>query len=189
MKFFTFCILLLLGFVVSKKAFAQDTMNIPKGIVYKKAIGEINNKAQELISNELSVKTVSYSLFDSIVVIGPVLWEKYSNIQPITAIKEGNISLKVSSYNSKQKKSITELVSAKLIQRKNDYRTVLAQIVKDINGKPLKFRNLNELDLIYYWSVIFFDIEEPIFIIEANGRKFLFDLDTNYKVKWIDEML
>lgn len=175
--------------IAAGKSFSQNTMIIPKGVIYKKAPDPVNKKAKELILVELSAKNLSYSLFDSILIVGPILWEKYSSIPPIAAIKEGNISLKINSYDSIQKKHITEFVSAKLIQRNEDYKIVIQQVIKDLNDKPLKFRKLNELDLFYYWSVIFFDVEEPIYIAEANGRKFLFDLDTNFKIKWIDEVL
>lgn len=190
MKIHQIFILTCLFITLFTNAFPQNNEpKIPKGVVYQKKPDNINKKAQELIAAELSTKNNSYNLFDSILIIGPILWEKYSKIPIIAKIKEGNISLKVSSYDSAQNKRITELISAKLIQRNEDYATVITQIIKDINEKSLKFRKLNEFDLTYYWSVIFFDIEEPIFIIEANGRKFLFDLDANYKIKWIDEVL
>jgi hypothetical protein len=177
-------ILLAALLMVSVTAFAQD---IPKGVVYKKTSDANNQKAKDLIIQELSTKG-TYNLFDSMVIIGPALWDRYAKIKDIKAIKEGNISLKVASYDAKTKKSITELVAAKLIQRKNDYMTIVKQLVKDINGKSLKFRKLSTTDLTYYWSVIFFDIEEPIFIVQANGKKFLIDFDNN-KIKWIDEVL
>jgi hypothetical protein len=171
---------LLMGSIV---AFAQE---IPKGVVYKKTSDTNNQKAKDLIIQELS-SNGTYKLFDSIVIIGPALWDRYAKIKNIKAIKEGNISLKVASYDAATKKTINELVAAKLIQRKADYITIIKQLVKDINGKSLKFRKLSTLDLTYYWSVIFFDIEEPIFVIEANGKKFIVDIDNN-KIKWIDEV-
>ncbi len=177
-------ILLAALMMISATAFAQE---IPKGVVYKKASDTINQKAKNLILQELSKKG-TYNLFDSLVIIGPALWDRYSKIKSIAAIKEGNVSLKVSSYDAANKKSITELVAAKLIQRRADYVTLIKQIQKDFNNKELKFRKPNFLDLSYYWSVIFFDIEEPIFIIEANNRKFLIDIDNN-KIRWIDEVL
>jgi hypothetical protein len=177
-------ILLAALLMVTVTAFAQD---IPKGVVYKKTTDANNQKAKDLILQELGTKG-TYSLFDSIVIIGPALWDRYSKIKNLAAIKEGNISLKVASYDATTKKTINELVAAKLIQRKVDYTTLVKQLVKDINNKPLKFRKLSTLDLTYYWSVIFFDIEEPIFIVEANGKKFLIDIDNN-KIRWIDEVL
>ena len=173
--------------LISVNCLAQDTVAIPKGIVYKKASTIINDKAKNLIIKELTVAG-AYELFDSTLIIGPSLWDRYSKIKKIAAIKGGNITLKVTSFDSKSHKSLTELVAAKLIQRKSDYAIVVDQVIKEINKNPLNFRKLNEIDLHYYWSMTFFDIEEPIFIVEVNRRKFLIDIDNN-KIKWLDEVL
>ncbi|MFT3980442.1 MAG: hypothetical protein QM687_11780 [Ferruginibacter sp.] len=172
---------------LSVNSYSQDTSNIPQGIVYKNAPNAVNTNAKQLISKELSANG-DFSLFDSVVIIGPALWDRYSRIDNIAGIKQGNISLKVTSYDPASKKTITELVAAKLIQTKNDYVKVIKQLQNDFGKSEVKFRKLTPLDLQYYWAVIFFDIEEPVFIVEGSNRKILIDIDNN-KIKWIDEVL
>lgn len=180
---------LLIPVILSLLTQAQDTVKIPQGVIYKTTTKSINNTAKKLIAAELSTDSTNYNLFDSILIVGPILWERYSSIPNIASIKGGNIALKMSFYDSEKQQKNTELVSAKLIQREQDYRKIIQQIINDTEGEPLIFRQLNELDLVYYWSVIFFDIEEPVFIVETNGRKFLFDINSNFKINWIDEVL
>ena len=79
-------ILLFLSCVcISFTAFAQDTVAIPKGVKYKKTSDVINNKAKDLILKELT-SNGTYNLFDSIVIIGPALWDRYSKIKNIAVI-------------------------------------------------------------------------------------------------------
>lgn len=184
MKIFKLIIFTFLFVGVSNKSFSQDTMNIPNGIVYKKTTEEINKKAEDIIRNELNSSTTTYELFDKIMYIGPILWKRYQNISAINKIQGGNVQFKVPTNNT------TIIMSGKLIQTSNDYKTVWNQVLKDVNGAKLIFRKLNTVELKYYWAIIFYDIEEPVFIVETGKYKFLIQLlKNNFNLLWLDEII
>jgi hypothetical protein len=167
---------LLMGSVA---AFAQD---IPKGVVYKKADDKINNNAKNLLQRELKISTTTYSLFDKVLYIGPNLWQRYKNIEAIKNIDGGNIQFKVRTDNT------TTTLPGKLIQKKSDYKIIWKTLLSEVNNKKMTFRKLNSTELKYYWTVIFYDIEEPVFIIEVGQYKYLIQLiKSNFKILWLDE--
>lgn len=60
-------------------------------------------------------------------------------------------------------------------------------------GKSPVIRKLNEKELNVYWSMIPFDIEEPVYVLEAGSKRFLLDLKKDEKTAgyyafWIDEL-
>ncbi|MCP9751024.1 hypothetical protein [Ferruginibacter sp. HRS2-29] len=162
---------------------AQSNVSVPKGIAYKRAPETVNKKAAKLLLEELQ-NSNTFNLFDSIMIIGPNLWKRYSKIPSLASIKEGNILLKTQNFENSNS---FEKIPAKIIQTGQDYKTVLAQIKKEFAGMEIIQRKLSVTDLRYYWSVIFFDIEEPVFVLEGNGKKFLFDMEDN-KILWVDEL-
>lgn len=49
-------------------------------------------------------------------------------------------------------------------------------------------RKANEKELIYYWSVISFDIDEPLLIVETKNHNYILNfLKGNLKLMWLDE--
>jgi len=178
-----------LFYFISINIFGQDTAIIPKGVVYKKASTEINNTAKKLLIKEINKSTATYSLFDKVLYIGPNLWQRYKNIEVIKNIQGGDIKINIPQYTNGRQTS-SKQVDAKLIQNKNAYIIVWNQVMKDLADTKLKFRKLNTNEIKYYWSVIFFDIEEPVFIIENEyNYKYLIQLTKEkQKILWIDEI-
>ncbi len=108
-------------------------------------------------------------------------WAKYKNDSLIGKITKGNIDFHVPMPNGN-----TTIKKGKLIQDYNDFRIVWNQICKDFSSPETKIRKPNSSELAQYWSIIFFDIEEPVFIIENEGVNLIIDLDKNYKLMFIE---
>lgn len=149
--------------------FSQNNDSIPEGIVYKKASDAINEQAKNILINEL--KSPSFSLFDKLLYCGPNFWEHYKNDPKIRSIEKGNIDFQVPQPNGK-----TIVKNGKLIQSIDDFKIIWNQISKDFYSPNLTIRKLNSTELKYYWSIIFFDIEEPIYIIESNTIFLIIDI-------------
>ena len=73
---------------------AQDSLVIPAGVAYKKKTAEVNSRARTLLLMELNENTVTYSLFDASVFMGPLLWKRYKEMfsfmcpSPIRSLKK-----------------------------------------------------------------------------------------------------
>jgi hypothetical protein len=81
-------------------------------------------------------------------------------------------------------------VAAKLIQRKSDFVMIWNQLINDISTETVNIRKLSTKEIRYYWSVIFYDIEEPVFALENRNHKILIQLTSDkFKIFWIDELL
>jgi len=157
----------------------NNDIEIPKGVVYKKTTDAINEQAKKVILNEL--KKPKYTLYDKFVYCGPNFWTYYKNNAKVGAIEKGNIDFKVPQPDGK-----TTVINGKLIQTSDDFKIIWDQIVKDFYSPNLIIRKLNKEELKYYWSIIFFDIEEPIFILESSNLKIIIDLNTSYKIEFIE---
>jgi hypothetical protein len=178
----------LTGTFLSLLAFTySQTVSIPKGIKYKVTSNTNNDKAKLLLKNVIT-KNLSDSIFDNVCYIGPILWVRYKEIDSINAIRGGYIQFNVPVYNKISKNKVTQKMDGKLIQAKPDFKKVWNQVCIDLKD-TITFRKLTASELSYYWAIIFYDIEEPVFITESKSNKILLQLNpkTN-KILWIDEI-
>lgn len=164
-----------------------QTVDIPEGVIYKYANDKINNQAKEIIKRELSSNS-SYSLFDKLVYCGPNLWKRYKNIPSVSKIEGGNLELKVPQYDSTRKVTVGKTMIGKLIQDKEDFKFFWNQVVKDFENTDYHIRKLSSQELSYYWAVIFYDIEEPVYIVDNGKYNILIDVTDKMKLLWIDSV-
>jgi hypothetical protein len=155
-----------------------DSIDIPKRVVYKYCDPGIIDKAKKLITKELS-DSASYSLDKGMVFIGPILWSRYRKIPALEAIPGGNITIL---YNK-------EKLAAKLTQEKDGFKKIWDQVRAEVNAGGFKFRKATYNELAYYWSVISFDIEEPLLIVETAGHRYILNLSPkDLALIWLDEV-
>lgn len=186
MKKNIFC--LLIATSISLCSYSQtERIEIPPGVVYKYCADSTNNKAIAIIQKELSSEC-TYSICDNVLFCGPMLWERYKSIAGVGDIKEGNMTIMVPLFDEKGRTTKTEKRSGKLIQSHEDFILFWKQVLKDFEGSDIVIRKLNPGELSYYWAIIFFDIEEPIFAVEGKSHTFLFDMDEKGNLVWIEQL-
>ncbi|MBL0182803.1 MAG: hypothetical protein IPP96_11125 [Chitinophagaceae bacterium] len=178
---------------VSFSLTAQDSLVIPAGVAYKKKTAEVNNRARTLLLMELNENTVTYSLFDASVFMGPLLWKRYKAYEAIGKIKEGNVQFHVPITDPVTKKISQEVLNGKLIQQKDDFKKVWKQIIADMGNSVPVIRKIREKELRYYWAIINFDIEEPVFVVETGSFNLLVQFiesktDSKMTVLFLEEM-
>jgi hypothetical protein len=157
---------------------AQEKITIPKGIVYKYCDPKIVEKAKLLITTNLTDST-KYDLCDNILIIGPVLWNRFKNIDILNKIEGGNTTFHVDK----------DELSGKMTQDNADTKKVWTELRKEINGEKFIIRKLNEKELQYYWAVISFDIDEPLLVVETSSHKYILNiLKDSLKLMWLDEV-
>lgn len=165
---------------------AQDSLVVPKGVVYNRASAEENALARANLLRELTPANAGYSLFAGVVFIGPKLWSDLGRNAKAGAIRNGNVTIRVPVLNNGKPVRYEEM-TAKVLQTPADFRTVWDLLIKDIRIDSVKIRKPRPEEISYYWSIISFDIKEPVFVIETGKHNILVDMGgkTN-QVFWIE---
>ncbi len=156
---------------------SSEKINIPKGVVYNYCDKEIVEKTKLLINNSISDSS-NYALLDKILIVGPVLWNRFKDIDALNKIEGGNTTFHVDNT----------ILTGKMTQDVEDTKKVWAELRKELKGKSYIIRKLNEKELTYYWSIISFDIDEPLLIIDTKEHKYILNvLKDSLKLMWLDE--
>ncbi|MEZ0131369.1 hypothetical protein AB9T88_17015, partial [Flavobacterium sp. LBUM151] len=79
------------------------------------------------------------------------------------------------------------ILDGKMSQDINDSKIIWDEFKNEV-AQDFKIRKANEEELKYYWSVISFDIDEPLLIIETKDHNYILNLlKKNLKLLWLDE--
>ena len=171
-------LVIIFSIFISNSSFGQtnEKIKIPEGITYNYCDSEVLEQAIEKINENLT-DSLDYSLSQKILIIGPQLWSRYKNIEILNSIEGGNAQFHVDNL----------ILHGKMCQDIIDSKKVWDEFRKEVNGK-YNIRKANEKELIYYWSVISFDIDEPLLIIETQEHNYILNiLKDDLKLMWLDE--
>ena len=152
-----------------------ERIMIPKGIVYNYCDSDLVEKAKLLIKENI-VESNKYSILQDTIIIGPELWNRFKNIKNLQDIK-GNVSFHVDD----------KVLSGKRSLNFQESKLIWDELKKEVTG-DYKIRKANEKELNYYWSVISFDIDEPLLIVETAEHNYILNLlKSDLKLLWLDE--
>lgn len=160
----------LLGF------FALGTQDIPKGVRYKKADAKVNAIAEKKLQAVFRMKPTlaDYAPVSSMpLVIGPSLWasirkavaKEFANSKPVTFFVPGSSGLQKlegRSPKTARQLELTWMCIAGLAEK---------------SGKAT-VRKAKADELSYYWAIIPYDIEEPLYVVDCGRTKFIIDFHT-----------
>lgn len=168
--------LLLLFYITFCSAQKDETIKIPKGIVYNYCDSKVVEKAKKLISKNLSDNN-DYKILQANLIIGPELWKRFKDNERIQKIEKGKVQFHVDDL----------VIDGKMSQNINDSKIIWDEFKKEVS-KDFTIRKANEEELKYYWSVISFDIDEPLLIIETKEHNYILNLlKKDLKLMWLDE--
>lgn len=159
-------------------SFAQDkeTITIPKGIVYNYCDPKVVEKAKKLITQNLS-NSDNNKLLQNTLIIGPELWKRYKDNKKIQAIEKGRVEFHVDNL----------IIEGKMSQDVEDTKIIWEEFKNEV-AQDFTIRKANEHELRYYWSVISFDIDEPLLIVETKEHNYILNiLKKDLKLMWLDE--
>jgi len=157
---------------------SEEKITIPNGVVYNYTDPKIVEKAKVLIKQNID-DSADYSLSGSMLIIGPVLWNRFKDIEVLKNIQNGNTTFHV----GKQE------LSGKMTQDVSDSKKAWKEVRNEINGQAYIVRKLTERELQYYWAVISFDIDEPLLVVETKEHKYILNiLKEDLKLMWLDEV-
>jgi hypothetical protein len=165
---------ILTGFL--SRAQKTETITIPKGVVYNYCSPKIVEKAKKLISDNLSDSN-DYKIVQNNLIIGPELWKRFKDNEKIQKIEGGTVQFHVDEL----------ILDGKMSQDVPDSKIIWDEFKNEVS-KDYVIRKANEDELKYYWSVISFDIEEPLLIVETKDHNYILNLlKKDLKLLWLDE--
>lgn len=169
-------LILLFTFVSASFAQKVEKITIPNGIVYKYCNVKTLEKAKELVIQNLSDSN-NYELLQSNLIIGPILWKNLKENDKIKKIEKGKVEFHVDDL----------VLEGKMSQDIKDSKIIWDEFKKEISNDYI-IRKANEFELQYYWSVISFDIDEPLLIVETKNHNYILNiLKADLKLMWLDE--
>ena len=165
-------------FSLSSFAQTEEKVTIPKGVVYNYCDPKIVEATKKAIKDNLTDSS-NYSIIGDMIIVGPMLWARFKNIENIKSIKNGNTTFKVDKQD----------FEGKMTQTLADSKKLWYELRKEINTKPYIIRKFTESELGYYWAVISFDIDEPLLILETDEHRYILNvLKKDVKLFWLDEV-
>ncbi|MCF6311580.1 MAG: hypothetical protein L3J39_03930 [Verrucomicrobiales bacterium] len=174
-------------------AHAEEESVIPKGIRYKKAPAEVNKKAEQVIKRAFSLKATDQnilSLFESKTLIcGPSLWHELKKDKVLSKLDKGKVVIQTPVLDNNGNISRMEKREGKLFQSPDEVLAFWKALSLRTDFTELKIRKLNPKELRIFWTMIPFDITEPLFILESKKHKILtvFTSPDKLKIMWIDD--
>jgi hypothetical protein len=146
----------------------SQVVDIPQGVVYHKTTEAKNQEAKKFIKTSVDSMDCSF-IFDSTVMVGPNLWSKFLKSKYATAAEIGiNLNFRIPTGN--------EVITRKgrVINKTEDFKPIWKYISNSLRSANLRVPSKAEIQ--YYWSIIAYDIEEPIYVMESSDLKVLFNL-------------
>lgn len=171
---------LLFAFAFTLNGFSQkEEIRVPRGVVYKYCKPKKYQKIKDLLLKELVMVDPTYSMVKESFFMGPVLWDRLSKVDSLKETKAIKVDLYVDN----------SLLEGRFYNDHSQAKVIWNHIRSEFNGTPMRLRKATPEELVYYWTVINFDIEEPLIIGETPSHKYIFDIDLKKKsLLWLDEM-
>jgi hypothetical protein len=165
-----------------------EGVQIPPGVKYKYADATSNQAAQSHILNAFK-SGKDPSVLGNRLIVGPNLWKRIRNVPEVSSIPKGVVNFKIPFNDERGKLVRVDEREGKLIQSNADRSALYSALSAFTLGKDLHLRKLRPDELSYYWSIISYDIEEPLFALEAPELTMLVQYVSKTKnVFFIDEL-
>ena len=184
-------LLLLLAFImISNLLQAQDTTSVLSKMQIVPADEAQNKTAQDKVKAALQSGDGS-ALLEAFCILGPNLWEKYQQIETLKDIQQGNVDFKIPLFDKNGNRAGMGVSKGKLVQSTGDFNKAWQQITADLKGDNMQVvaaKDFTNKDLFQYWLLFANKLEEPVFIITCNNRRFLFKTITGSKLFFVEDM-
>lgn len=180
--------------VLASAALAADDVVIPDGVRYKKATEEVNERAKQKLLKVFTADAADAEvlrLFENKTLIcGPGLWQKIKTDPALAATGEGKVTFRVPVLDDARKPTGKSYeLKGQLFQSDVEVLAFWKAFSKYAEFTDLKVRKLTSRELEIYWTMISFDITEPVFVVEGKKHQILvqFTSPENLRVLWIDD--
>jgi hypothetical protein len=162
----------------------NDTYQIPKHIKYNPAKKNINDRAIKALKYLCSDTQYKKSEVPDVIMVGPRLWDAIKDLAPITGHPSIPATIMVQIDGE-----MKELKAGVIRTKERTY--YLLKAFKNIIHKSNKIviRKANGNELSYYWTIIGYDIDEPLYVIELeDSDKYLIHFVDDSKFFYIENI-
>lgn len=165
---------------------AYAAVDILPGVRYHEATAEVNEKAEAALLKAFGTKKIG-DLFGSIVICGPALWHRIKNMPQVTEHMIASTVFNVPVTSGPNSGKMQKLHGA-LFQRKEEI-DALSEVLGLVIKSKIRVRRPERDEISIFWALIPYDIEEPVYVVEAGDLRLLVDISKyDNKVFWIDEV-
>lgn len=195
MRLLSILLLLAVLGLVFAPACAQDPI-VPKGVRYKRTSEAENANAKALLqrfcTGQFSEDEIAEIFGEtSLIICSPGLWAEVKGDAKDAGINS-DIAVKafIPVKDSNGKLNFIEGEGAGF--RTEDSIPAFLQLFGNTcfaGCEKIEIRKATTSELRYYWARIAFDIEEPIFVVVADGRRYIIDIsieDNAITSVWVD---
>jgi len=152
---------------------AASGQEIPKGVRYHRASDAANAAAAKRVSllfaNQYSADQL-VGMSERFLIVGPGLWGAVKK----NSLLDLNTGIPVTFYVPTKKHGVQELI-ARGMKTPAQQRAFWKMFLDNFSEIHPTVRKANAADLDYYWSIISYDIQEPLYIAQFRHLDFLFD--------------
>jgi hypothetical protein len=147
---------------------------IPPGVRYKRTTDALNKKAEGIVKRLLNIEVSDkeiLALTGPPLICGPMFWTAAKGAASKNLKEAG-----AATFVSPNPKGIQKL-EGKLLKKPSqvlDFWIMVLAVDHQFGGKPT-IRKANAKELKYYWAIIAYDIEEPLYIADYGKSQLLFD--------------
>ena len=177
---------------------ADEPVRVPKGITYIPTTDAINDAARQLLRERFNAKATDedvHGMFEDTLFCGPGLWRYLKDDESVSKIKQGRLIMKIPILKPDGGLDHFMSMEGKLFQSAEQVQIFWKGLVKQADFENLTIRKLTPRELRVFWSLISFDITEPIFIMESKKHKFVVLFMSpipdkpheKLKIMWIDD--
>jgi len=150
----------------------QSASEVPAGIRFKPAEAELNDYARGMLEVAFGAKGKRFgeqALYGDVVMCGPLLWKRVQATGLVTTPAKGRTIFTMTGPDGKP----AALEGRRFFQ--NDVGEFQKALDSFVPAGSYSVRFPSQVELKYYWSIIPYDVDAPIFTVEGEGRRFLID--------------
>jgi hypothetical protein len=169
--------------------FAQDQQVIPPGVVYKKASPALNEKIiNELRLNFAGGGKLVAKYFSGSCICAPAYWSSIKSVEGYNFKSPIPTNFEIPNLSNGR----TQKLVGATLRSPEDLAVLASLFARDVGVSP-EIRKLTTSEIRLFWSMIPFDIEEPIFVLRNANKCFLIMLmkdekSGEYFAFWVDEI-
>lgn len=164
-------------------------VEVPPGVVYKRSSAEINDGGVAFIKRLLDPadpvrRTSAYGLL----ICCPGLWRDAEAACTTGAPGAIRTEMVVPNTTTGEQR---RLAAATWTSAQPLPAILAATLDVQLAGRQVVVRKLTKAELEVHWAIISWDIEEPIFVVEAGDKRYLVDLqydNQSYTVAVVDDL-
>lgn len=148
-----------------------SSQEIPQGVRYKKAPDALNKKAETKLLNFFKsppAKADYAGMSQKVLICMPGIWESIRKVAPLELRSAKMANFYVPGPGEPQK------FEGRLFKTSHEQVTFWKLLRGQCQKQPV-IRKAKANELKYYWALIPYDIEEPVFIADFGASQVLFD--------------